>query len=361
MGRIMDRGFVGSMPAATERDDESYLDFVEGIRVYTASKVSPVVGERSSSAVRDYVSSTGKPITTIEEVQEALSSVPVVATRNRFSRTSQEMMWQGVIDTYMKKAPELLKELELADQSGPGTVEYDPNFKYPEYFSTVEFHIQPGNYHADPLAGYIYHYGTKVFFTGRNNNDDVQRSFVQAMPLPADGQVRKIIDVGGSVGQTATALKERFPQATVYGSDISAAMVRYAHKRAIDLGLEVHFQQRAAEDLYGHADNSADIVTAFILFHEIPRHIAERVVKEAHRVLRPGGLFVVMDFKNAPKGDFSNPQSVYFRDFDTNDNGEPYATAFVQSDFSGLLKSVFRNVNDNLTPNSFLPIRVAEK
>lgn len=357
----MDRGYVGSMPAATERDDESYLDFVEGLRVYTASKVAPVVGQQSQVALKEYESSTGKRIASIEDVQAVLDPLPVVAARNRLMRSSQEMMWQGVIDTYMKKAPELLRELELADKSGPGSVEYDPNFKYPEYFSTVEFHIQPGNYHADPLAGYIYHYGTKVFYTGRNNNDDVQRQFVQSIPTPKDGVVRKIIDVGGSVGQTATALKERFPQAEVYGTDISAAMVRYAHKRAIDLGLDVHFQQRAAEDLYGHADNSTDIVTAFILFHEIPGHIAERVVKEAHRVLRPGGLFVVMDFKNAPKGDFSNPQGVYFRDFDTNDNGEPYATAFVQSDFTGLLKSVFSNVNDNYVPNSFLPIRVAEK
>lgn len=357
----MDRGYVGSMPAATERDDESYLDFVEGLRVYTAAKVSPVVGERSSVAVKEYEASIGKRIGSIEEVHAALDAVPVVASRNRFMRSSQEMMWQGVIDTYMKKAPELLKELELADKSGPGSVEYDPNFKYPEYFSTVEFHIQPGNYHADPLAGYIYHYGTKVFFTGRNNNDDVQRQFVTTLPTPKDGQVRKIIDIGGSVGQTATALKERFPQAEVFGTDISAAMVRYSHKRAIDLGLDVHFQQRAAEDLFGHADNSADIVTAFIVFHEIPGHIAERVVKEAYRVLRPGGLFVIMDFKNSTSGDFANAPGAYFRDFDTNDNGEPYATAFVQSDFPGLLKRVFPNVNVDFVPNAFLPIRVCEK
>lgn len=357
---MVDRGHLGTLPLGSERDDDAYLEFVESARSFNLTKVSPVVNERGAKELAEYEKKLGHKITTIEEVRAALDSVPIVATRNRFSRSIQEMMWQGVISTYRHREAELLRELDIADRSGPGSVEYDPNFKLPDYYSTVEIHIQPGNYHADPLAGYIYHYGTKVFFTGRNNNDDVQRQTVQVSPIPADGKVSRILDIGCSIGQSATAWKERFPEAEVWGIDAGAPMVRYAHKRAVDMGLDVHFAQRMAED-NKFADNSFDIVFAFILFHEIPGYIAQRVVSEAHRVLRPGGLFIILDFANKMPGAPVNSTGDYFRDFDTNDNGEPYASAFVYSDFTGLLKSKFREVDPDYPAKLFLPLRVATK
>jgi ubiquinone/menaquinone biosynthesis C-methylase UbiE len=209
------------------------------------------------------------------------------------------------------------------------------------------------------LAGYIYHYGTKVFFTGKNDNDDVQRGLVNTLPTPSDGQVRRILDLACSVGQSTTAFKERFPNAEVWGVDAGAPMVRYAHKRAADMGTDVNFAQRLAERTR-FPDNHFDIVYAMILFHEIPQHIAKQVIVEAHRVLRPGGLFAVLDFANRPKG-VTNPIAEYSRDFDTHDNGEPYASEFVYSDFHDQLRACFRNVNENYSPQSFLPLRVAEK
>jgi ubiquinone/menaquinone biosynthesis C-methylase UbiE len=339
----MDRGFIGTVPAPTERDDESYLDFVEGVRVFNMTKVQPVMSETIANAAPD----------------ANLAGRPIVASRNRLYRSQQEMLWQGVRATYAKRQDELLAQLDRYDRLGPGTVEWRPDFPLPDYFSRVDYHLQPGGYAVDPLAGYVYHLGTKYFFTGRNNLDDVQRTLVNLAPGPADGQVRRVLDLACSVGQSTTAWKERFPQAEVWGIDAGAPMVRYAHRRAVDLGVEVHFKQALAEET-GFPSGSFDIVYAFILFHEVPRTVGERVIAEAHRLLRPGGLFIVVDARNLPSGPPSAAQKIIW-DFETTDNGEPYMAEFVYWDFTGELRTRFRHVIDDYTQGSFLPMRVAEK
>jgi ubiquinone/menaquinone biosynthesis C-methylase UbiE len=356
---MADRGFLGTTPLAAERDVDAYLDFVEGVRVFNAAQIGPVFQQKGAEALRAYQERTGRQVTSMEEVKRIIEHEPVIATRNRVWRWSQEGIWNGAMEAYKSREQELLAELARYDKLGPGSVEYDPNFQYPEYYAKVDFHIQPGGYYSDPLAGYIYHYGTKVFFTGRNNNDDVQRGLCQLLPTPADGVVRRILDLACSIGQFATAFKERFPQAEVWGIDASAPMVRYAHKRAVDMGLEVHFAQRLAEDTK-FPDNSFDIVNAFILFHEVPLDIAEKIVAEAARVLRPGGIFCVEDFANRKLGQV--PAMAEYTGFiDSVYNGEPYAPDFVHSDFPGLLRKYFREVIENYSDKSWLPIRVATK
>lgn len=382
----MDRGRLGTLPLGDNRDDDSYLDFVEGVRVFNASKVGPVMMSRGNQAVEEYARTLGRQPESINEIRAAVEPLPVVSSRNRIWRWSQEGIWNGVEYAYKAKEAELIAELDRYDRMGPGSVTWDPNFKYPDYFSSVEFHIQPGGYYMDPLAGYIYHYGTKIFYTGRNDNDDIQRGLVNLMPTPADGQVRRILDLGCSSGQMATAWKERFPNAEVWGLDAGAPMVRYAHKRAVDMGLDVHFKQALCSET-GFPDGYFDIVNAFILFHEIPTEIVKATVAEAQRVLRPGGYFAVQDFPNRPKN-FSttetsamgngNPgfqapangrspmgrtgaMAQYTGYIDGTFNGEPYAADFVHMDFTGLLKQYFRDVNPNYAQESWIPIRIAVK
>jgi ubiquinone/menaquinone biosynthesis C-methylase UbiE len=263
-----------------------------------------------------------------------------------------------VSGTYEKRRAEFEAMLDAADTQGPGTVSWDPDFRYPAYFDSVDFHIQPGNYNRDSLAGYFYHYATKVFSTGRDDNDAAHIAMVNAVAAPADGQVRRILDLACSIGQCVTAFKQRWAGAEVWGIDVAAPMVRYGHLRALEMGLDVHFKQALAEDT-GFPDGSFDIVHANILFHEIPTAIAEQVVAEARRLLRPGGVFVVEDFPNQSR---ATPPSwaAYARDFDDKENGEPYSSEFVYSDFSGLLKRHFRRVEEPNAPG-MVGVRIAEK
>jgi ubiquinone/menaquinone biosynthesis C-methylase UbiE len=333
---MVDRGTIGSMPAATERDDESYLDFVQGVRGYTIGPLNRAADSRARQAMAHYEERVGRPAASMDEIRRVLDPVPVVASLNRFMRTSQEMMWQGVIDTYSKRKEDLLADLDRADRSGPGTVQWDPHFRFPAYFTARDYHIQPGSYHADPLAGYIYHYGTKVFFTGRNDFDEMHQAMVDSIPLPADGTVRRVLDIACSVGQATTALKKRFPQAEVWGIDAAAPMVRYAHKRAIDLGLEVHFKQALAEET-GFPDAAFDLAQSFLLFHEVPLEVGEQIACEVCRILRPGGVFAIHDLATR-EPNVRAPLRDYMTYFNRDDNGEPYLVDFTFSDFAATLR-----------------------
>jgi SAM-dependent methyltransferase len=338
----IERSRIGTMPAAPERDGETYLDFVEGVRGFTQRVIEPAVRERVGAELARYQAQHGRMPEGLDEAQAALGHLDVLKTRHRFWRSSQEMNWNAVVDAYRSREADLLAELDLADRSGPGSVEWDPNFPIPDY-ATRDIHVQPGGYTADALAGYVYHYGTKVFFQGLNDNDEVQIDNVTRLPVPVDGQVRRILDLGCSSGQSTTALKERFPQAEVWGIDVGAPMVRYAHKRAVELGLDVHFAQRLAEAT-GFPDGYFDVVHAYILFHEVPVTVAEQIVREAARITRPGGVFVVYDFPTRHAAWNTGPLGEIYGLLSARDNVEPYAGDFMNSDFEGTLARYFSSV-----------------
>lgn len=332
-------------PRADSIDDAAYIDFMVALRGYAQAEIATASREAGSKLLE------GNDIYDMNELSELLDPVPEIAVSHRIMRSQQEMTWRRVIENLKSREAELVAELDAADTQGPGSVHYDPNFNYPDWYTSADIHLQTGNYQGNPLAGYVYHLGTNVFYVGRNDHNQAKIARVNSIPIPQDGVVNSVLDLACSIGQSSTALKDRFPDAKIVGVDLAAPMVRYAHKRAVDLGYDIEFRQESSGDL-SFADGSFDMVYANILFHEIPRDVAEATVKEAFRVLRPGGIFVVIDF---PSYDSEAPLGLpdYGREFDSRYNGEPFASAFVYSDFEGMLRSVFDNVEPNYSPGSF--------
>ena len=337
----MERPRIGTMTGATERDDETYLHFVEGVRGMIVETVDTVVAKEADRAVAEWEKEHGRSPNGLKESRAALDPLNVLQSRKRFYRTSQEMFWSKIIETYRKREPELLAELDRADHLGPGSVEYDPNFDVPKAYRR-DIHIQPGGYTDEALAGYIYHYGTKVFQRGANDHDERGRGVAGGIEEPQGG-VHRALDMGCAIGQTTTALKERWTDAEVWGIDIGMPMVRYAHKRAVDMGCDVHFAQRLAEDT-AFPDGYFDLVIAVIMFHEVPINQQEPVVREARRILRPGGRFLVYDFATEMAGE--KPLWEVLGYTDSRDNCEPYSFGFIHSDFQGLLRKYFSEVEN---------------
>ena len=354
------RGLLGTMIAPPRFDDESYLDFVEGLRSFVLSRVNPVaaaslraaVAARAGTAAEPAGAAAGPeapatvPAAALDalEVDRLAADLPVVALRNRLLRSSQEMIWQGVTEAYGRRADELRAMLDAPRPGWSGSLSLDPDLELPDYLT--DYHLQPGGYHSLDLAGFVYHYGTKVFWVGANDQDQAKTAMVAALPTPADGRVRRVLDLGCSVGQSTTALWERFPHAEVWGIDVAAPLLRYAALRAARLGAGAHFAQGLAEDLDGtggigarFADGSVDLVYASILFHEVPLEVGRRIVAGVHRVLRPGGLFVVSDL-TLLTGE-SDVWADYDRRWDSTFNSEPHEYPFLRSDFTGLLREYF--------------------
>jgi ubiquinone/menaquinone biosynthesis C-methylase UbiE len=258
---------------------------------------------------------------------------PQVNLASKTWLSNQQITWKTLQDYFHANADMYLSEMEAADKNGPGTLELNPGIE-PEY-TRHEIHIQPGGYVGDAFAGHIYHYGTNSFYIsvlGHNEQDQVHKAVAAMMPVPADGKVKRILDAGCGIGQMTVALKERFPDAEVWGVDIGAPMVRYAHMRANDIGIGANFRHALAEDTK-FPDGYFDIVTSYIMHHELPAEKTIEVIKETRRVTRPGGVYSPLDFNN---GGLTGPASVlHSRWWDHRWNNEVWSLSYHGMDFSG--------------------------
>ena len=333
MNAIVDRGWVGRLKRAPELDAETYGEFCESMRSFIFGPMSKAIAPQVA-AVIEKAKTAGRDLERVNDVRAIFDPLPIVTARNRLLRSAQEMMWRRYRETFHAQDDVFRSELATYDHKGPGTVAYDADWDPPAYVKHP-IHIQPGGYGGDPLVGYWYHHASNVFFIGANTQDEYHLSLAAATRVPKDGKMSRILELGCSIGQLTVTLKERFPNAQVYGLDVAAPQVRYAHKRAAELGVECHFVQRLAEDTK-FPDGHFDAVTAFLLFHEVSLEAGAKIVQEAFRILRPGGIFTVFDFPTGHKN--NDPYFTYFMDVDSKDNCEPYSVGFTGSDFDGLLK-----------------------
>ena len=105
-------------------------------------------------------------------------------------------------------------------------------------------------------------------------------TYAALTPVPENKKVMRILDTGTGIGQYATSIKRRFPDAEVWGIDIGAPMLRYAHMRAVDMGVPVNFRQALSEKT-GFPDNHFDLVISHLLHHEVTIDLARALVRGA--------------------------------------------------------------------------------
>jgi len=291
-GDVQLRGQLDRFERLPTRDLESLEDFRTSLRDFINTDFQRAATRRALQIFREAGLNPREEVP-MEQAISMLESDPIIMNQTHAWITNQLAMWRDLQDAFHNDADRYLSEMAAADKSGPGSLELNPDMYIPPY-TAWEIHNQPGGYVGDPFAGHMYHHGTNNLWIHNNEQDGMHSDIAGSAPVPDDGKVRRVLDLGCSVGQTAMGLKERFPDAEVWGIDIGAPMVRYAHMRAADLGIEVNFAQRLAEDTK-FPDNHFDIVTAFILFHEVTIDAANEIIREAHRVLRPGGKFLALD------------------------------------------------------------------
>lgn len=338
----MDGQLSHAMLPQPTHDELARQQFVHSLKQYVATRVSP--GNRALYEQRlkpKFEQEHQRSPETRYEVRQLMEQEPYYRMWGALRRTTQEMMWESVNLSVERQLPELMARSQQLQAQAVGSLRIDPAFQVPAYHTAVDIHCMPGGYHTedradDIAAGVTYDRGVYLYAMGRLGplNDGMGQAVVQnyLKVQHPDLQPAKILDLGCSVGHSTLPYVDAYPEAEVYAIDVGAPVLRYAHARAEALGKRVHFSQQNAEHT-DFADESFDLVVSHILLHEAPPKAIANILRECHRLLKPGGWMVHAE---APLYQTMDPFSAFMFDWETRHNNEPWWSAMRQLDLVAL-------------------------
>lgn len=175
---------------------------------------------------------------------------------------------------------------------------------------------------------------------GKEGDSKLRDSYHDLLLSHISETPQAIVDLGCSVGMSTAALQATYPQAKITGVDLSpyflAVAVHNAQQR--EYGSSTEWIHAAAEQT-GLPSNSFDLVSIFLMCHELPQEATLQIFQEAKRLLRPQGHLAIMDM---------NPQSPIYAQmppyiFTLLKSTEPYLDQYFSLDITEtLIKAGFQ-------------------
>jgi len=195
---------------------------------------------------------------------------------------------------------------------------------YPDYY-VRNYHFQTDGW-LSMRSAKVYDHQCETLFTG--SQDAMQRQglvpihhFVKekAAEGVTEGEL-SLLELGGGTGRVLTFIRDAHPQMRTALLELSP---HYLAEARSNIEYWAEFTQggrtrtvpptaflHANAEAIPLADEKLDIVTTTYMFHEIPEEARENVVREAARVLKSGGLFVLVDSAQAGERDFVDDETV---------------------------------------------------
>ena len=111
----------------------------------------------------------------------------------------------------------------------------------------------------------------------------------------------RILDVGCGPGRLAiVAGPAAGPAGEACGIDPAPEMVELARRNAARAGVSVQFEVGVIEALPYPSDHF-DVVLSSLMLHHLPDELKRRGLAEVHRVLKPAGRLLAVDFGATPR------------------------------------------------------------
>lgn len=310
-------------------DESARQEFIKSFKGFIQAGLLPGLTPIYRGRVaRAFEQENGRAPTDRRDIRAAMVGDPYFQGYASANRIAQELLWDVTLDSVERELPELNRRAEQFSEETAAKLDIPEGFETPRYVTALDIHCMPGGYagalgERDVSTGILYDRGVYLYAMGYMGplNDDMGRSVCnylkRSMPT---FRPRRILDMGCTVGHATLPYKEMFPDAEVWGIDVAAPQVRYAHARAAGLGLEVNFAQMNAERTE-FPDGHFDLVVSHILLHETSGKAMPRIFEECFRLLAPGGLMIHADL---PPFDLMDPFTQFILDNETWYNNEPF-------------------------------------
>jgi SAM-dependent methyltransferase len=283
-----------------------------------------------------------------DEAKAVFEGQPLFQFWEALAYNSQDLLWSSCADTVERENARLKGEYDVltSRKERLGSLSLDPTLEMPEPMSHTDIHRMPGGYQrdqggSDMWAGLMYHTSVDIYLRGKGETGfkpDFQARLLAKIireKYPALNP-KRILEIGCGPGTQTAYWPEAFPEAEVHAIDVGPAMLRYAHGLAEAKGVAVHYHQmNAAKTTF--EDGRFDLIVSIATFHETSSEILPAVMREAKRLLAPGGVFINLDVP------YQTPTLPLVKQV-TNDwqvlyNGEPFWTGFGDTDAGAALKA----------------------
>tara|TARA_Y100001968_G_C19419474_1_gene750920 strand:- start:267 stop:1331 length:1065 start_codon:yes stop_codon:yes gene_type:complete len=168
---------------------------------------------------------------------------------------------------------------------------------YPDYY-LQNFHHQTDGYLSDHSAS-LYDIQVEILFNG--TADSMRRRVlcpikngIKHLQDRNLSQIR-ILDVATGTGRTLQQIRRAFPEAELFGLDLSGAYLKQASKYLSAREGEMVQLVRGNAEKMPFDENSMHAITCVFLLHELPRVARQNVINECYKIIEPGGSFVLAD------------------------------------------------------------------
>ena len=124
-----------------------------------------------------------------------------------------------------------------------------------------------------------------------------ERTFKHELRQQADaGPGHTVLDVGCGTGTLAIWMKQARPEISMTGIDADSTMLAQAKGKAERAEVDIAFEQGLSSHL-PYADRAFDRIVSSLFFHHLTRTETGKTIAEIFRVLKPGGLLCVADWR----------------------------------------------------------------
>jgi ubiquinone/menaquinone biosynthesis C-methylase UbiE len=213
----------------------------------------------------------------------------------------------------------------------------NPQLNYPDYYVRSFHAYEQGNLSWQAaweveVAAKAVHAGIWPE-AGKEGDRKLRDSYHSLLLSHIAETPRAIADLGCSVGMSTNALQSTYPQAKITGLDLSPYFLAVAAYNAQNQGDQQTEWVHAAAEQTGLPSGSFDLVSIFLMCHELPQSATLEIFQEARRLLRPQGHLAIMDM---------NPQSTIYAQmppyiFTLLKSTEPYLDEYFSLDITETL------------------------